>query len=61
MTILTLQKILGIVACVLSTLVMLLTGEGTQACLLIPLGLYMTCTKEVVLIFQEKEDEEADD
>lgn len=50
------QRAIGTVLCVLSTLVMIFTGEGTQACMFIPLGIYIIVTKSLLIDNELKQD-----
>lgn len=50
------QRSIGTALCALSTLVLILTGEGTQACMFIPLGIYIIVTKSLLVDNELKQD-----
>lgn len=43
------QKLMGLVIVVLAVVSCIITGDGTAALLLIPIGIFTTLTKEMVI------------
>ena len=55
------QKIMGVLLILLSVLVATLTKDGTMSLILIPAGLFLIATKDIVIVRAYSTDDEYDE